>query len=190
MKISQHVCRHSPSATRAGRGAGMQALDLALEHVRHLQAASGVARAGRDAAQRVASGLALERGGRHGRAEPIMQAMKGLGALAVAGLAGLDVSRAARRLGFRHEQAPSSSPGLRACCAEAARPGASANAPRRLPPPASPAWCWCRGSPKLQWAQAILIGVMLFAVGALTKRAVRKLSVEQPESRREGGRNE
>jgi ABC-type Fe3+-siderophore transport system permease subunit len=33
---------------------------------------------------------------------------------------------------------------------------------------------------KLQWLQAILIGVMLFAVGALTRR----------ESRREGGRDE
>jgi ABC-type Fe3+-siderophore transport system permease subunit len=43
---------------------------------------------------------------------------------------------------------------------------------------------------KLQWLQAILIGVMLFAVGALTRRVVRKLSVEQPESRREGGRHE
>lgn len=43
---------------------------------------------------------------------------------------------------------------------------------------------------KLQWAQAILIGVMLFAVGALTKRALRRLSVEQPESRRESGRHE
>jgi ABC-type Fe3+-siderophore transport system permease subunit len=44
---------------------------------------------------------------------------------------------------------------------------------------------------KLQWLQAILIGAMLFAVGALTRRAaVRKLSVEQPESGREGGRHE
>lgn len=42
----------------------------------------------------------------------------------------------------------------------------------------------------LQRAQAILIGVMLFAVGALTRRAARRLSVEQPESRREAGRNE
>jgi hypothetical protein len=43
---------------------------------------------------------------------------------------------------------------------------------------------------KLQWAQAILIGVMLFAVGALTRRAVRGFSVEQPERRREAGRDE
>ena len=43
---------------------------------------------------------------------------------------------------------------------------------------------------KLQWAQAILIGVMLFAVGVLTRRAVRRLSVEQPERRGEAGRNE
>jgi hypothetical protein len=43
---------------------------------------------------------------------------------------------------------------------------------------------------KLQWAQALLIGVMLFAVGALTRRAVRRLSVEQPERRGEAGRHE
>ena len=43
---------------------------------------------------------------------------------------------------------------------------------------------------KLQWAQAILIGVMLFAVGALTRRALRRVSVEQPERRGETGRNE
>jgi hypothetical protein len=43
---------------------------------------------------------------------------------------------------------------------------------------------------KLQWIQAMLIGVMLFAVGALTRRAVRRLSVEQPERRGETGRNE
>ena len=43
---------------------------------------------------------------------------------------------------------------------------------------------------KLQWPQAILIGAMLFAVGALTKRAVRRLSVEQPERHGEAGRNE
>jgi hypothetical protein len=43
---------------------------------------------------------------------------------------------------------------------------------------------------KLQWAQAILIGLMLFAVGALTRRTVRRLSVEQPERRGEAGRNE
>ena len=38
---------------------------------------------------------------------------------------------------------------------------------------------------KLQWPQALLIGTMLFGVGALTKRAVRQLSIEQPESRGE-----
>lgn len=43
---------------------------------------------------------------------------------------------------------------------------------------------------KLQWAQAIRIGVMLFAVGALTRRAMRGFSVEQPERRREAGRDE
>lgn len=43
---------------------------------------------------------------------------------------------------------------------------------------------------KLQWAQAILIGVMLFAVGSLTRRAVRGFSVEQPERGRETGRDE
>lgn len=43
---------------------------------------------------------------------------------------------------------------------------------------------------KMQWLQAVLIGVMLFAVGALTRRAVRRLSVEQPERRGEAGRNE
>lgn len=43
---------------------------------------------------------------------------------------------------------------------------------------------------KLQWAQAVLIGVMLFAVGTLTRRAARGLSVEQPERGREAGRDE
>ena len=43
---------------------------------------------------------------------------------------------------------------------------------------------------KLQWPQAILIGAMLFAVGALTRRAVRRLSGQQPEGGGEAGRNE
>ena len=91
-------------------------------------------------------------------------------------------------MGFRHERAPSSSPGLPACWATKPLGGlhrecASALAATGLASLVLVPWL----TYKLQWAQAILIGVMLFAVGALTKRAVRKLSVEQPESRREGG---
>jgi biotin transporter BioY len=121
-----------------------------------------------------------------------MQAMKGLGALAVAGLAAWTfLAPAAGAWAFATSELVFLAWLARVLGNEAARPElirecASALAATGLASLVLVPWL----TYKLQWAQAILIGVMLFAVGALTKRAVRKLSVEQPESRREGGRNE
>ena len=65
------------------------ALEVAFQQVGNLQAAVALRRHRRlDAAQRGARtrGMALERCGRHGRAQSIMRPMNGLGALAVAAL--------------------------------------------------------------------------------------------------------
>lgn len=121
-----------------------------------------------------------------------MGAVKGLGALAVAGLAAWTfLAPAAGAWGFAAAELAFLAWLARLLENEAARPGliregTSALAATGLASLVLVPWL----TYKLQWAQAILIGVMLFAVGALTRRAARRLSVEQPESRREGGRDE
>jgi len=121
-----------------------------------------------------------------------MGAMKGLGAIAVAALAAWTfLAPAAGAWAFAAAELAFLAWLGRVLRSEAARPelvreSASALAATGLASLVLVPWL----TYKLQWAQAILVGVMLFAVGALTRRALRKLSVEQPERQREAGRNE
>ena len=121
-----------------------------------------------------------------------MRAVKGLGAIAVAGLAAWTfLAPAAGAWAFAAAELLFLAWLARVLRNEAASPElirecASALAAIGLASLVLVPWL----TYKLQWLQAILIGVMLFAVGALTRRAVRKLSVEQPEGRRESGRHE
>jgi hypothetical protein len=121
-----------------------------------------------------------------------MRAMKGLGAVAVAALAAWTfLAPAAGAWAFAAAEIVFLAWLARVLSSEAARPElvrecASALAATGLASLVLVPWL----TYKLQWMQAILIGVMLFAVGALTRRAVRRMSGEQPESRGEAGRNE
>jgi hypothetical protein len=121
-----------------------------------------------------------------------MRAMKGLGAVAVAALAAWTfLAPAAGAWAFAAAEIVFLAWLARVLWSEAARPElvrecASALAATGLASLVLVPWL----TYKLQWMQAILIGVMLFAVGALTRRAVRRMSGEQPEGRGEAGRNE